>query len=701
MAELIFEVGCEDLPARFVEPALKQLKENMERAFEAARLQVQGVRTLGTPRRLTLVVSQLSASQGDLEEERLGPPVSAAYRDGQPTKAAQGFARGQGVAVEDLYTVQTERGEYVAAKVFEVGKPTVELLPALLEQALSSIHLPKSMRWGAGTTAFARPIRWLVASFDGQLLPVSYGGVVAGVQTFGHRFSHPGAFEVTSIDQYISALEAADVIVDIDQRRASIQAQLKEIEAQTGGEVIPDEGLLDEVLHLVECPFAVCVRYDASYLELPPEVLILSMRSHQRYFALRDPQTKALLNACVVIYNSPVRDADVVRAGNLRVLKARLADAWFFWHQDLKQSLEERVALLGNVVWLAGLGSVKDRTERIGQLAGKISATLGLDAQTQAHAARAGLLSKADLVSQMVFEFTELQGVMGRAYARKSGEPEVVAQAIYEQYLPKGADDELPTSDVGATVALAERLDTLVGTFGVGFVPKSNADPYGLRRAALGVLRVIVERAYGVGLQQLLALAYEVYEAQGKVEAFKQPKDALLAQVDEFVTARYKHLLAASYPTDVVDAVLEVASDEILAAQDRVAALASLRGEPDFEPLAIGFKRVVNILRKQADSQYEIPASVDPERFEDQWERALYEAALAAQEKVQVALQARDWGSACQALIALKQPIDDFFDHVMVMAQDEALRKNRLAILNGLRELFMRVADISKIQTEA
>lgn len=700
MAELIFELGCEDLPARFVEPASEQLLASFERACAEQRIQASGIKILGTPRRLALLVDSLSPRQADLEEERMGPPVAAAYRDGKPTKAAEGFARGQGVAVEDLYTVETARGEYVAAKVFEAGGETKALLGPILEAALASIHLPKSMRWGKGTTAFARPIRWLVAVYDGQPLELSYAGVSAGAMTVGHRFSAPAPIEVTSIKQYIEALRQADVIVDAAERRAMIQAQLEQIEAEVGGQIIPDDGLLAEVVQLVERPYAVCVHYDASYLELPPEVLILSMRSHQRYFALRDPKTKELLNACAVIYNTPVRDPDVVRAGNLRVLKARLDDARFFWHQDLKQPLDERHEALDSVVWLAGLGTLKDRAERISALSARIAKRLELSAQDITHAERAGLLAKADLITQMVFEFTDLQGVMGRSYAQHGGEDEAVSQAIYEQYLPKGAEDELPVSDVGAVVAMAERLDTLVGAFGLGFIPKSSADPYGLRRAALGVLRIIIGRAYGLELNALITLAVEVYLERGAADVFKTEGTALTAQIQEFVLTRYKHLLTATYPTDVVDAVLEVASDEVLAARDRVEALAPLRLESDFEPLAIGFKRVVNILRKQADASEHIPDAVDASLQEDEQERALLAAYEQAHKDVHAGLEARDWAAACRALIALKQPIDDFFDHVMVMAQDQALRQNRLALLNVLRELFMKVADISKIQTE-
>ena len=700
MTELIFEVGCEDLPARFVQPALEQLKAHVQDALAKQRIAYGPLRALGTPRRLALLIEDVAPRQGDLHEERLGPPVSAAMREGVYTKAAEGFARGQGVSLESLYTVQTPRGEYIATKVFAAGEPTAQLLPSILEQALAAIHLPKSMRWGAGTTSFARPIRWMVARLGELPLTVRYAGVTSGVHTVGHRFSSPSPIEVTSAAQYVESLRQAGVLVDPQARRDMIMALLAQIERESGGQVIPDEGLLEEVIQLVEHPYAVCVRFDASYLELPPEVLILSMRSHQRYFALRDPVSGALLNACAVIYNTPVRDPDVVRAGNLRVLKARLDDARFFWHQDLKQPLEARLDALDSVVWLGELGSVRDRAQRISMIAQRLALALGLSPEHVQAAERAGLLCKADLVTQMVFEFTDLQGVMGRAYAARSGEPEAVSLAIAEHYLPRGAEDDLPQTEVGAVVALAERLDTLVGTFGLNLIPKSSADPYGLRRAALGVLRILSGRAWTLRLDALLTLSVQVYQAQGKALAFKLPEPELRAALSEFIITRYKHLLQAQRPTDVVDAVLAVASDEIVGARERVEALSALRGEPDFEPLAIGFKRVVNILRKQADAREVIPQAVDASLLRDAAELALSQATTRAAAALEVSLAAGDWPSACATLIALKQPIDDFFDQVMVMDQDDALRRNRLALLDQLRALFLRVADISMIQTE-
>lgn len=697
MEELIFEIGCEDLPANFMEDALVQLREQVVGAMAAQRIDADHVRVMGTPRRLTLVAGEVAAMQRDLSEERTGPPISAAMKDGKPTKAAEGFARGLGVHVDDLYTVQTAKGEYIAARVQAPGQPVRDLLPALLTEVIGKLSFPKSMRWGAGRSTFARPVRWIVAMLGDDVLPVTWAGVEAGRVTYGHRFAAPQAIEVKNIRQYVEALAAAQVTVEPAVRRARIEALLQLAADEAGGQIIPDAGLLDEVSNLVEQPHAVLVRFDAKYLEVPAAVLITSMRTHQRYFAIRSADG-ALLNACAVIYNTPVHDPAVVRDGNLRVLKARLDDARFFLEQDLKRTLAERLPELERVTWIGKLGSVYERAERIRMISGQIARALNMSAADIAHAERAGLLAKADLVTSLVGEFTELQGVIGGAYAARTGEPQAVAQAIEEQYLPKGPDDAIPASAVGGAVALAERLDTLVGCFGVGMAPRSSADPYGLRRAALGILRILQGHGWSLGVTQLLTFAHEAYQAQGKGAAFTQEQHALLAEVLSFVVVRLENQLTAEFPKDVVDAVLAVAADEVLSVRDRVQALAALRADEDFEPLAVGFKRVVNILRKQADDQVEIPASVNVHLLREEQERQLHAASEEQSAIARRALAARDWTTACRALIALKAPIDTFFDHVMVMDEDQALKLNRLALLDSLRRMFMQVADVSRIQ---
>jgi glycyl-tRNA synthetase beta chain len=700
--QLVYEIGCEELPPSFCEPALAQIDEMFRERAQELRISFDSARTVATPRRLTLLVDGLADRQSDLEEERTGPPAKIAFRDGEPTKAAEGFARGNGVDVADLYTVDTDKGEYLAAKVFEEGKPSRELLPEVLDDIIRGLNFPKSMRWAARTERFARPVRWILAVADGEVVPVNFAGVDSSNTTLGHRFAAPDPFEVTGIEDYLNGLREAHVVVDQNERRETIARKLAEIAEDIGATLVEDDALVDEVTFLIEEPHATAITFGDEYLELPDEVLTSSMRSHQRYFSMADEDGDALISVCGVIYNTPVTTPEQVYDGNLRVLRARLDDARFFWEKDLKTSLDTRVDKLSTVVWLNELGSMKQRSERMSRLAGALADEIGFDDETSRAAKRAGLLSKTDLLTDMVGEFPDLQGVVGREYALADDEGADVANAIYEQYLPKGADDEVPETHAGAMVALAEKLDALVGCFGIDLIPTSTSDPYALRRAALGVIRILQEREYSVGLSRLFELAVDAYEDLSP-GALEKERAELVNEVVEFCATRLKYQLADDYPTDVVDAVLAVDKDDVLSIQDRVDALAELRQEPDFEPLAEGFKRVVNILRKQADEQAELAEEgmsegVDTKLLEAVQERALHDAWRDAVDEVDAALDARDWQRACRALIGLKGPVDDFFDNVMVMADDQTLRQNRIALLDELRDLFMKVADISKIQ---
>ena len=696
MIELIFEIGCEDLPARFVEPALDQMEDTFRQACRDQRIEARSVRTVGTPRRLTLLVGELSDRQEDLEEVQTGPPLEAAYANGEPTGAAEGFARAHGVEVSELFTVDKDHGEYVAARVREDGEPVGELLPGILREVVDDLSFPKSMRWADYSERFGRPVRWLLAVAGGDVVSFQFAGVRSGARTRGHRFAAPEPIEVRSIDDYYTGLEEAHVEVDPRQRRKSIVSALHEMGIEVGGRVVEDDELVDEVVHLIEEPHATRLDYGEKYLELPDEVLVESMRSHQRYFAIETEDGEHLLPHCGVIYNTPVEDETVVNEGNLRVLRARLDDAMFFWKNDLEVSLEERLDELDHVVWIDTIGTMRERATRISGLAASLAELFELDEQTAEHARRAGLLSKSDLVTQMVGEFAKLQGVMGREYALEDGEEEAVAQAIYEQYLPEGADDELPETDVGACVALAEKLDALVGCFGVSMTPSANSDPYGLRRAALGVIRVLEDRQFTLPTSSLVGAALDEYEAM------RLPLDLtdeeMVDELGEFLGRRLRYLLADRYPTDVVDSVLAVASDDIVGVRGRVDALNELRHQEDFEDLALGFKRVVNILKKEEEAGVETDAEVDADEFVEPESRALYEAYRSHTERVAEAVAQRDWEAACQSLISLKGPIDDFFESVMVMADDETLRRNRIALLNRLRELFFQVADISQVR---
>ena len=698
--ELIFEIGCEELPARFVDPALEQMQQNFRDRCDDARIDVDRVAVAATPRRLALLVDGLAESQSDLEEERTGPPADIAWDDdGEPTPAAQGFARGQGVDVDDLYTVDTDRGEYVAAEVFEEGAPTTDLLPEILSDIIADIDFPKSMRWGRGDATFGRPVRWIVAVADGEVIPVEFAGVQSSNTTVGHRFSSSGEIAVETVDGYVEKLADADVNVDPARRRTEIVELLDDHGADAGGRVVDDPELVDEVTQLVEKAQAVTLDFSDDYLELPREVLISSMRSHQRYFAIEEDDGSSLRSACVVIYNTPVHDPDVVARGNLKVLRARLDDARFFWDNDRDVALDDHRARLHDVVWIGDLGTIYERTERIGDLAGIVSDAIELDEQQWIYAKRAGLLSKADLPTAMVEEFPDLQGVMGREYALESGENPAVATAIEEQYLPKGANGDLPQTDVGAAVAIAEKLDAIVGCFGVDMIPTSASDPYGLRRAALGILRILRDRNSMASLPDLVDDAIDVYRGDDDATPFEHDDELVADKVVDFLVTRLRYLLDDQAPTDVIQSVLAAGVDDIPSVYGRIEALAELRGEADFEPLALGFKRVVNILQKQADNLDLDALSVDPELFSDPAEEALYDAAHSADSALADHLEQRQWSAACRTLIELKEPVDNFFESVMVMADDDATRHNRLSLLATLRDLFWDVADISKIQT--
>lgn len=686
--DLLFEVGCEDLPARFVNPSVESLKLSIQKGLENQRISYESLQTFATPRRL-VIVAKIADAQSDLSEERTGPPAKFAMKDGDPQKAAIGFAKGQGVDPKDIYIVETPKGEYVAVKVEEKGSPSAEILPSILEDALNALKFPKSMRWGTQKKSFGRPLRWLCAVLAGQPLPMEFAGVSSDNKTYGHRFSAPAEITITSSDVYKEALLKADVVIDFQERKSTISELVSAIAKGASGQIVDDPGLLNEVANLVEKPHAVLVEYSEHYLELPDEVLISSMRKHQRYFAIQNSEGK-LINACAVVYNTPVKDPAVVAAGNLRVLKARLDDARFFWDQDLKHSnFDAFNEKLKSLVWIRGLGSMYERTQRISSLAATLAERLKLDCVEDAK--EGGAFCKADLATQMVGEFTDLQGVIGGAYAIKFGMSEGVAQAIAEQYLPKGSNDSTPASLAGACVAIAEKMDAVFGCFAMGIEPKATADPYGLRRSTLGVIRILQDKGFQISIRELIAMTRD------NAEEITPTNDAYADNIFDFFRARLKAQLAASYDGDIVEAVLAVGMDDILSVSDRVDALSTFKSDPNFEPLAAGFKRVVNILRKQAKEMAEDKPSVDISKLVEEKEKELYEASTKVELSLTKAVEQRSWTDACNALSDLRSPVDAFFDHVMVMVDDADLKKNRLAILFKLEDLFLKVADLSII----
>ena len=686
MKELLLEIGTEEIPAGFVPQALIDFESLTRRELEANRIDFDSVKTLGTPRRLVLIIGSLSEKQRDEEMRKVGPSKQAAYDSkGNPTKAAIGFAKSQLVSVESLKVIQTEKGDYVCAVKEEPGKPTFELLPSLLPKLVLSIPFQKSMRWAEVPIRFARPIHWILALFGGEVVPFEVGNVRSGNVTYGHRFMHPDVAQVKDFKSYLRKTREAFVIVDPAERKKKIEEEMIREGASVSGRVPRDEELLNEVNFLVEYPIALCGNFDPRFLSLPREVVIHCMKEHQRYFPVEDGHG-VLLPHFVCISNTNPKDRKVVVTGNERVLKARLSDAAFFFQDDLKIPLEKRLEQLKRVVFQAKLGTSYEKVMRFTQLA--LFICKQIDSKLQETVERASLFCKADLVTGMVGEFPKLQGIVGREYARLLGEKPEVYEAIFEHYLPGFAGDRLPSSPVGDMVSIADKLDTIVGSFGVGLIPTGTADPFGLRRQALGIIRIILEKKYPLSLVQLI----EESQRQLK-EKMERPSEEVKQEVLDFFKVRYQNLsLDRGYPLDVIDAVTSTSFDELLDVQHRIDALRVAREWKDFGSIVIGFKRAMNILKGVS-----LREMVNPSFFSEDAEKDLYQSFVRAKEKIDHHLTQRDYESSLLEMTQMRRPIDDFFDDVMVMVEEERTRNNRLALLDEIGQLFLKIADFSKL----
>jgi glycyl-tRNA synthetase beta chain len=686
MKELLLEIGAEEIPAGFVAQALIDLERIAQRELEANRVDFGGIKTFGTPRRLVLVIEGVSEKQRDEESKKIGPSKQAAFdAKGNPTKAAMGFAKGQSVPVESLTLVQTEKGEYVCAMRKEQGKPTVELLAAFLPKWILSIPFQKSMRWADVPIRFARPIHWVLALFGGEVVPFEVGNIRSGNSTYGHRFMHSGPIPVKDFQSYLQRTREAFTIVDPMERKKRIEEEMIREGTRVSGKIQNDEDLLDEVNFLVEYPVALCGTFDKKFLSLPREILIHSMKEHQRYFPVVDDHGK-LLPHFVCISNIHPRSRDVVVKGNERVLRARLSDAAFFFEDDLKIPLDTRVEQLKKVVFQAKLGTSYEKMMRFKQLA--LWMVQRIDPQLREAVERASHLCKADLVTGMVGEFPKLQGIVGREYARLSKERPEVSEAIYEHYLPGFAGDRLPSGPVGDIVSIADKMDTIVGCFGVGLVPTGTADPFGLRRQALGIIRIIVEKKYPFSLVELI----EESEKQLK-EKMERTVEEVRNDVFDFFRVRYQNfLLDRKVPFDVTEAVLTVSFGELPDVQGRIDALQKAREWKDFESIVIAFKRAMNILKGSPPK-----GRIAPSLLADSVEQNLYQSFLKAKEKIESLLKKRDYPAALLEMTRMKKPIDEFFDGVMVMVEDETIRNNRLALLDEIGKLFLQIADFSRL----
>lgn len=689
---LVFEVGTEELPPSAAWEGARQLEELARQALDAARLPAGEVRTYSTPRRLALVVERMGPRQRDVVREVRGPAVRVAFGpDGRPTQAAEGFARAQGVPVEALERRTTPQGEYVFAVRREQGAPSSRVLAELLPSLVEGLVFPKTMRWGSGQARFARPIRWLLALLGPRVIPCSYAGVKAGRYTYGHRLLHPGRVRVPSADSYEGVLRRSGVLLDPDERRRRIVESVTRAARGAGGRPILDPDLLEETVQLVEWPAAFTGRFSEEFLTLPREVLITVMQHHQKYFGVEDSAGR-LLPAFVAVRNGGAVGLRTVREGNEWVLRARLADARFFFDEDRRRPLAARVEELRELVFHERLGTMADKTRRLEALARWLAEELAVAPETAGHLIRAAHLSKADLVTQMVRELPELQGVMGGIYARLDGEPEAVAQAIAEQYLPRG--DRSPQTEVGAYLALLDKADTLVGALAAGLAPSGSQDPYGLRRAAQGIVAVLAGR--GVRLR-LGRLAHAVLDAYGITEPERRTP-AVSAALD-LVRQRVRTLLleeGVSY--DVADAVLASSpdgqgepADDVADAVARGRALWAFRQRPEFLRVYTAFDRASRILPPGFDGEVRTDAFAHPT------EERLHRAVEEARRRVEAALRERRYESALQALSVLADPVDRFFTDVLVMAEDDRIRANRLALLAQVVRLIRPLADLSRV----
>jgi len=685
--EMLLEVGTEEIPSPFIPQALEAMEQILRKELESQRVDCGELKAMGTPRRIALF-AELEQTQRPLERERIGPPKNAAFdAQGRPTKAALGFAQREGVRVEDLQIIQTEKGEYLCVRRQEGGRPTHEILSEVLPRLITSIPFPKSMRWSDFEIRFARPIHWILALFDGQVVPFTLENVRSSSSTRGHRFLAPDPLEVKGFTDYMEILRRAHVVVDPAQRKEMLRNEIRKAATNVGGTPMEDENLLEEVTYLVEYPVAVCGGFDDGYLELPNEVLICAMQHHQRYFPVVD-KGGTLLPYFVAVSNTKTRNMDVVRQGNERVLRARLADAQFFFQEDQKAPLEEKVEALKGVIFQTKLGTSYEKVMRFRELALMLADDLAPGEREVV--ARAAYLCKADLVSEMVGEFPQLQGVMGREYALRSGEGPIVAQVIYEHYLPKFAGDELPTHTAGDLVSIADKLDTIIGCFGVGLVPTGTSDPFALRRLALGIIHIILGKGYSISFSHIIRMGLKAL-----IEKIERSPDEIEEDVLAFFRGRFANLLVSQgYPIDLVEAVLAVQKDHLVDARARVDALASFRGKPEFEPLAVAFKRVANILKK-----VEYSSETNPELFETPQEKELHARYLEISETFLSLMEKGDYGGAMVSLAKLRAPVDEFFDNVLVMDENQTLRENRLALLGEICGLFSQVADFSRVGT--
>jgi glycyl-tRNA synthetase beta chain len=705
MPDFLLEIGAEEIPARMIQEASAELKKRLEELLARNSLPYKEVKRAETPRRLALIVFGIPATQPDIEEQLTGPATKIAYKDGQPTPAAHAFAKKAGVDVAKLQTVTTPKGEYLTATVVNKGKPAAQVLSELLPKEIASIYWPKNMYWRAGKPErFVRPVRWIVAMFDGEVVPLEFAGVKAGRTTYGHRILSPGPKQISGVVDYEQDLTNFLVLVDSTKRELRIR---KALDAATrtisGARWREDPELLKTVVNLTEWPSAILGNFDPQFLSLPEEVLVTVMRDHQKYFAVEDASGKLAPHFLAVLNTAGDPDG-LIRHGNERVLRARFNDARFFWDTDQKTPLANRVEMLKAVTFQKDLGSYAAKSERMSSLAEKICVTLGqsglkVDAAAVQQAAR---LAKTDLTAELVKEFTELQGIIGGLYAKAQGLPQPVADAIYDQYKPESTEDSAPRTLEGAVLSIADKADSIAGMFALGLVPSGSKDPFALRRQANGIVKTVAEHNLPLNLGQIMEAARSGYHGSDAEKKFTLSGEAYRDAVSSFFRERLEFHLrdVGGLAYDVVNATLAAGADDVVDAVARARAVAKVRPSSDFESISVAFKRMKNILRQAAETKKKIAMPFSPSALKDDEEKKLAAAVPQVAKRVKELSASQQYEAALVEISRLRPAVDAFFDKVMVMVEDEGLRAQRLGLLQTLVNEFSSIADFSEIVTE-
>ena len=696
MDTLLLEIGTEEIPAGYIVPALEAMSATLSKKLTNARIDHGRLQIFGTPRRLAVTVEDVAPKQKSVKSEVIGPPANIGFDDnGKPTMAGQKFAEKVGIPVTKLTIKKTPKGEYLAAQKSERGLASKTLLKEILPSVILSAPFPKKMRWAGLDIEFARPIHNILALLGESVVSFNLGNLKSSRYTHGHSFMAPAKIKLNNPDEYLDKLRAAHVVADIQERKKILEEKITAVAGELSGRILPDEELVDINNNLVEYPIPVAGKFDTEFLQVPDEVLINAMREHQKYFSVVDGNNN-LMPCFIAVNNTAARDLALSATGHQRVIRARLADAQFFYQGDLEVTNDQRVEKLRKVLFQAELGTVFEKSERVAGIAEVLAATIGKGDELKKQVIRAAQLSKSDLVSQVVGEFPKLQGVMGRIYAGLAGEAADVAAAIEEHYRPVYSGAPLPQTLVGAIVSIADKMDSICGCFSVGLIPTGASDPYALRRQGIGIVQIMNDKGFSFPLRDLIRCSLEQFGEKGASEINER-----VEKVYTFLQNRISHLLAEEgFSRDVIAAIVSVSVDDVPNVRNRVKALESLKARPDFEPLAIGFKRVVNIIRKSGQAEEgAAPETVKVSLFEHDSEGALLDKFKAVDEKVSEAMANNSFDQALVEVASLKDAVDRFFDGVMVMAEDAAIRRNRLALLGQIAALFAKFADFSKLST--